>query len=122
MSAPQMICHLCDAYVGAMGEKHASVASGLLQRTVVKFGALWIPMQWPKGVPTRPEMDQRIGGTPPMEFEQDRRKLADVIQRFCASNRDFRWTPHPLFGVMSDLEWLRWGYLHADHHFRQFDC
>jgi hypothetical protein len=27
---------------------------------------------------------------------------------------------HPLFGRMSDADWLRWAYLHADHHLRQF--
>jgi hypothetical protein len=25
----------------------------------------------------------------------------------------------PIFGRMSDAEWLRWGYLHTDHHRRQ---
>ena len=27
---------------------------------------------------------------------------------------------HPLFGRMSEAAWLRWGYLHVDHHLRQF--
>jgi hypothetical protein len=27
---------------------------------------------------------------------------------------------HPIFGPMSDAAWLRWGYLHMDHHLRQF--
>ena len=29
-------------------------------------------------------------------------------------------TRHPAFGAMSAREWLRWGWLHADHHLRQF--
>jgi hypothetical protein len=28
--------------------------------------------------------------------------------------------PHPIFGRITRAEWLRWGYLHADHHLRQF--
>jgi hypothetical protein len=28
--------------------------------------------------------------------------------------------PHPVFGAMSDSAWRRWGYLHTDHHLRQF--
>jgi hypothetical protein len=28
--------------------------------------------------------------------------------------------PHPMFGAMTTLEWMRWGYLHTDHHLRQF--
>jgi hypothetical protein len=32
-----------------------------------------------------------------------------------------RWqTSHPMFGKMSAKDWMRWGYLHADHHLRQF--
>jgi hypothetical protein len=27
---------------------------------------------------------------------------------------------HPIFGRMSEAAWLRWGYLHVDHHLRQF--
>jgi hypothetical protein len=27
---------------------------------------------------------------------------------------------HAIFGAMSRREWLRWGWLHADHHLRQF--
>ena len=27
---------------------------------------------------------------------------------------------HPLWGRMSEWEWGRWGYLHTDHHLRQF--
>ena len=28
--------------------------------------------------------------------------------------------PHPVFGPMTRGAWLRWGYLHTDHHLRQF--
>jgi len=27
---------------------------------------------------------------------------------------------HPIFGGMSERAWLRWAYLHTDHHLRQF--
>ena len=27
---------------------------------------------------------------------------------------------HPMFGPMTAADWMRWGYLHADHHLRQF--
>jgi hypothetical protein len=27
---------------------------------------------------------------------------------------------HSFFGRLSRTEWLRWGYLHMDHHLRQF--
>jgi hypothetical protein len=120
MSAHQMLCHLNDSFLAVMGERYVSSATGPLQRTVVKWVALYAPIPWPKGVPTRPEMDQLIGGTAPVEFDRDKRALVTVIERFSNPKRDFEWSPHPIFGQMPDPEWLRWGYVHTDHHLRQF--
>jgi hypothetical protein len=120
MSAHQMVCHLADSFLAMMGEKSVSSATGPLQRTVVKWVALNSPFPWPKGVPTRPEMDQSIGGTRPSSYESDRELLLKVMARFSAANRDFAWSAHPIFGKLKDPEMLRWGYLHVDHHLRQF--
>jgi hypothetical protein len=120
MSAPRMLCHLNDSFLAVMGEKYVSPATGPLQRTVVKWVALYGPFHWPKGVPTRPEMDQLQGGTAPSEFERDRKALFTSIDRFSSPNHDFDWSPHPIFGKMTGPEWRRWGYLHTDHHLRQF--
>jgi hypothetical protein len=119
MSASQMLCHLSDSFRAALGEKQVSPATGVLQRTVVKWFALYVPIPWPKGVPTRPEMDQGAGGTPPGDFEQDRASLLLLTERFCAPNRGLDWR-HPIFGELTDSERMRWGYLHMDHHLRQF--
>jgi hypothetical protein len=120
MTAPEMLCHLTDSFRAAMGEKSVSPASGILQRSVVKWVALYVPAPWPHGVATRPEVEQGVGGTPPGDFRRDRVDLVGVIERFADSNRQFRWAAHPIFGQMREREWLRWGYLHADHHLRQF--
>jgi hypothetical protein len=119
MSAHQMVCHLCDSYKVALGEKSVSMATGFLQQTVIKFLALRLPMKWPKNSPTRPEVQQGIGGTPPLQFEKDRAELISVIERFSTGTLDPK-IQHPFFGPMTRGEWLRWGYLHADHHLRQF--
>ena len=54
MSAHQMICHLADAFRLATGEKQVSDGSGPLQRTIVKWLALYAPLAWPAGIRTRP--------------------------------------------------------------------
>ncbi len=119
MSAHQMVCHLCDSYKIALGERSVSMATGFLQRTLIKFLALRAPMKWPRGTPTRPEVEQGVGGTAPVEFERDRAELLSLIDRFCSSAIDPK-IQHPFFGPMTRQEWMRWGYLHADHHLRQF--
>jgi hypothetical protein len=119
MTAHQMVCHLCDSYKFAMGEKSVSMATGFLQRTLIKFIALQAPVRWPHGVSTRPELEQGVGGAAPVEFERDRGQLLSIIDRFCNSATDQK-IQHPFFGPMTRQEWMRWGYLHADHHLRQF--
>ena len=114
-----MVCHLCDSYKIALGEKSVSMATGFLQRTLIKFLALQAPMKWPHGTPTRPEVEQGVGGSAPVEFERDRGELLSLINRFCSSAIDLK-IQHPFFGPMTRPEWMRWGYLHADHHLRQF--
>ena len=82
---------------------------------------LYLPFHWPHGVPTRPEFDQIDGsGTPPAEFSVDLRSLLAAIEKFTAQPRAFAFRTHPMFGDMSERDWMRWGYLHADHHLRQF--
>ena len=120
MTAHEMLCHLRDAYECGFGEKTASDATGLFQQTVMKWGALYFPAPWPKGVPTRPEMEQGVGGTPPVRFEEDRNRLLAIIDRFSRDAQALEGKQHPIFGAMTAAEWQRWGWLHADHHLRQF--
>lgn len=120
MSAHQMVCHLSDAFRMVMGEKPVSHATGRLQRTIVKWVALYAPLPWPAGIRTRPEIDQERGGTGPADFAADVAQLEALVELFTAQPRSFDWSAHPVFGSMSDAAWLRWGYLHIDHHLRQF--
>jgi hypothetical protein len=77
-------------------------------------------LSWPKGVPTRPEVEQGVGGACPIDFLSDRAGLVNTITRFCAPDPELGRHPHPIFGLMSKAEWMRWAYLHTDHHLRQF--
>lgn len=122
MTAHGMICHLADSFRGPMGDRFISPATGLFQRTVMKWGALYFPMPWPKELPTRPEVDQAQGGTKPADFTRDRAELIALMQRFVDPARDSSRDTHPIFGRMSRNQWLRWAYLHMDHHLRQFGC
>jgi Protein of unknown function (DUF1569) len=120
MSAPQMVCHLADAFRMGRGARAVSEGTGPLQRTVVKWVALYAPMRWPSNIVTRPELDALHGGTPPGAFAADVAEVAVELDAFLAHVRAGRCLPHPIFGRLSPAAWLRWGYLHTDHHLRQF--
>ncbi|MBL8233864.1 MAG: hypothetical protein JNL98_35525, partial [Bryobacterales bacterium] len=100
MTPQQMMCHLTDSYLSVMGLRGTPPVS---QRSrIIKWLALYLPLPWMKGVPTRDEVDQEKGGTAPStDFEADRRKLLAVLDRYTASTRDFSFREHPIFGAMS---------------------
>ena len=56
----------------------------------------------------------------PSAFEEDRRELVRLINEFARSSEEVDQASHPLFGKIPVSQWLRWGYLHSDHHLRQF--
>lgn len=120
MTAHRMVCHLNDSFKAVTGEKAVSSIVSLRSRTLDRWIALHLLPRWPRGLPTRPEMDQEKGGTPPANFDHDVRALSLMIERFSQPARDFEWHPHPALGEMSERDWMRWGYLHVDHHLRQF--
>ena len=117
MNAHQMICHLKDSFRVATGEKYASPATNLFQRSVVKWIALHTRVRWPRGTPTRPEVEQGRGGTPPGNWEYDRLELIAQLREF-ADRTTFG--VHPIFGNMSRSDWMVWAWRHTDHHLRQF--
>jgi hypothetical protein len=118
MTAHQMVCHLSDAFRMATGEKVVGSEATLYNRTVLKWLALWAPVPWPPGIRTRYELDALQGGTPPAGFAEDLAEVEAQLERFLATPLDRR--PHPYFGPLSLAAWLRWGWLHTDHHLRQF--
>jgi DinB family protein len=120
MSAHQMVCHLSDSFRMVSGRKRVARSTGPLQGTLLKWVALYLPLRWPTGLPTVPELDQESGGTKPGEFAADVADLEALLQAFTTESPTFDAPVHPVFGPMSPAGWLRWAYLHMDHHLRQF--
>ena len=121
MTVNQMVCHLADAYQAHTGDRECVEVSPLWKRMGLKWVALYGPMPWPKArIPTAPELDPLRDGTPPAEFARDVERLEQSLGVFIEAACDGRCRHHPFFGGLSPNQWLRFGYLHADHHLRQF--
>lgn len=119
MTCDEMLCHLADSFRIVMGEKPvAMVPANRFTRRMMRFIALHVPLPWPRGIRTVPEVDPRRNGTRPSTFEADRQGLLTLLHRFAAN--DARYAQHPMFGSMSRQDWMIWGYRHMDHHLRQF--
>ena len=120
MSSAEMVCHCIDAILVGLGEKKVGMVKTPLPRFLLKWIVLYAPLKWPKNVPTGAPIDPLREGTKPGEFSVDVAELQRVIHRFVLSKKQDAGMTHPFFGPLSDAEWLRWGYLHQDHHLRQF--
>ena len=119
MTPNEMLCHLADAFRTPLGEQTPRPMSVLgLPAPVAKWLALSVPLPWPRGVKGAPESDPRRGGTKPVQFETDRERVVTMARRLMAEASDAH--PHPMLGPMTRADWLRWGWLHMDHHLRQF--
>jgi len=119
MSPHQAMCHLGDAFRSVMSPVPIASRSNVFGRTVIRFMALHSGLTWPHGVRTVPEVDQEVGGTRPVEFALDQEALEAAMQQFATRTQDTL-QPHPIFGPLTTREWQRWGWLHVDHHLRQF--
>jgi len=121
MTPHQMVCHVTDAYRLLTGERIARPVRGPMPGFVLKWIALYVPLTWPRGIVTVPETDQELGGTKPVQFVSDMAALTTMLDEITRGpSGRFEGIVHPIFGPMSAAAWMRWGYLHADHHLRQF--
>jgi hypothetical protein len=117
MTAKQMVRHLGCAYEIALGKRTASPVEGL-PPVLVKWVALRSGLRWPKNVSTMPELKRAMVGHSDDKFDELVCEAIEGMERLASGPR---FAPsHPMFGPMSAADWMRWGYLHADHHLRQF--
>ena len=116
MSPTETARHLRGAFEMATGERAMKSISGPMPKSLMKAVALWMPMHWPRSLPTVPELfktEVLRGG-----FGEEKRAMMAAYERFLGMRE--KHTEHPMLGAMGPGEWMRWGYLHTDHHLRQF--
>ncbi len=117
LDAPRMICHLADTLAISLGELPAeSMNRKALQRFPLKHLLIYV-LPWPKGAPSAPE--QR--STTPGDFDADRRRLIERIERFAVTPRA-QGRAHPLFGPLTNDQWNFLHARHIGHHLKQFGC
>ncbi len=120
MSAGEMVCHCIDAFHVSLGETKVGRVSKPLATTLLKWFVLYAPIHWPKNVPTGKKPGAPLRGVQPTDLKSDIAGLENTTYRFVLAKKQNAMLEHPFFGPLTDAEWLRWGYLHLDHHLRQF--
>jgi len=118
MTAPQMVRHVGCAYEIALGDREVDAIKGTIPPRAMKWLALRSGVRWARNTPTTPELIAALDEEPNTSFEDLIRRAISGMEELAVGQR---WRhEHPFFGTMSCEDWMRWGYLHADHHLRQF--
>lgn len=74
-----------------------------------------------KGVPQNLPTIPRIKMTDPKEFQKEKVKLVQWLERFYNNGEaGITKQPHDFFDHLTPNEWARLQYLQLDHHFKQF--
>lgn len=120
MSAHGMMVHLIDAFEISKRKTRLQPRGNRVSQLLMKSIALYLPAPWPKDIKTLPEVDQDKKGSKLKQFEVDKNALIEMIEWYSRAPKDYAFQPHPIFGRLTVNQWQRWGYLHVDHHLRQF--
>ena len=117
MTAKRMVRHLICSNEIALGERTVEPQE-MPVPVLMKWFALRSGLRWPKNIQTVPELKRAIAEHSDVEFNVLQRAVVESME---AVAKGTHYAPsHPMFGPMSPEDWMRWGYLHADHHLRQF--
>jgi Protein of unknown function (DUF1569) len=114
MSVDQMLWHCNQVLSTSLGDIHVVQRRPPFPVFVLKFMLFNLP--WPHNAPTAPEyktVDRR-------DFEAERTRCLELIDRFHARNVEQGGWPHAVFGELTGRQWSRLHAKHLDHHLKQF--
>lgn len=117
MNGQQMARHLGDASEAVL--KRRPFASRSRQPSPLrKFLLLHVLRQMPRGI--KAGADPAGAAVDPADFATDLGRAVALLQELAAAAPGALVEAHPVLGPMSRANWMRWAYLHTDHHLRQF--
>jgi len=118
MNAQQMALHVGDASAAALGQRAFSAKPRggpvALRRVVL----LYLLPRMPRGVKTGASPAAAV--VEPTMFGKDVERAATLLQQLGTAPPGTLVDRHPILGPMTHAEWMRWAFMHTDHHLRQF--
>jgi|CXWL01.1.fsa_nt_gi hypothetical protein len=118
MNGQQMARHLGDAAEAVLKRRpFASRARGK-PSPLRKFLLLHVLRQMPRGI--KAGADPAGAAVDPANFASDLSRAVTLLRDLAAAPPEALVEAHPVLGPMHRGNWMRWAYLHTDHHLRQF--
>ncbi len=112
-----MLVHIGDAAAAALGQRSFSTTPRPGPRGVVRFIALYLLPRTPRGIKSGAEPAAKVVDA--SAFASDQERAISLLRHMASPGQSFT-AAHPAFGPMTRSDWMRYAYLHTDHHLRQF--
>ena len=117
INAQQMVQHLNDASGAILGQRQFASAPRR-PNPVRKFLVMNVIPRLPRGV--RSGADPAAKVVDPVAFDADVDRAVTLLIQVRTAPEQSLTSRHPIFGSMNRRNWMRWTWLHCDHHLRQF--
>jgi hypothetical protein len=117
MNVHQMLVHIGDAAAAALGQRAFSATPRSGPRGLVRFIALYVLPRTPRGIKSGAEPAAKVVDA--AAFDSDRDRAIALVRQLAAPEQSLV-AAHPAFGSMDRGDWMRYAYVHTDHHLRQF--
>jgi hypothetical protein len=118
MNAQQMALHVGDACAAVLKQRAFSASLRGGPAGLRRFMLLYLLPRMPRGI--------KAGANPaaavvePAAFAGDLERAIGLLQQLATVSPDALVDRHPILGTMTRAHWMRWAFLHTDHHLRQF--
>ncbi len=117
INSQQMVQHLGDVSAAILGQRQFA-STTRRPNPVRKFLVMHAIPRLPRGV--RSGADPAAKVVDPLAFEGDVDRAVTLLIQLQTSAEQALAGRHPVFGPMNRSNWMRWSWLHCDHHLRQF--
>jgi uncharacterized membrane protein YfcA len=118
MNAQQMALHVGDACAAVLKQRAFSVRPQGGPAGVRRVVALYLMPRMPRGLKTGAHPAGVV--VEPAAFARDLERAVVLHRQLATAAPDTLADRHPIFGLMKHAHWMRWAFLHTDHHLRQF--
>jgi hypothetical protein len=118
MNAQQMALHLGDASAAVLKQRAFSSQPRDGPTRLRRLVVLHLLPRMPRGI--------KSGANPAAAvveraaFAKDVERAVTLLQQLASAAPDALVERHPILGSLTRADWMRWAYLHTDHHLRQF--
>ncbi|HZM27563.1 MAG TPA: DUF1569 domain-containing protein [Gemmatimonadales bacterium] len=118
MKAQQMALHVGDACAAVLKQRDFSAKPRSGPAGLLRIIVLYLLPRMPRGVKSGANPAAAV--VEPEAFARDLERAVTLLQQLATEAPDGLVDRHPIFGPMTRADWMRWAFLHTDHHLRQF--